>query len=362
MILKRVSYTNFRNIKEATIDFSPGVNLLYGDNAQGKTNALEGVYLCAQGRSHRTAHEKDYIAYGEEFSKVILRYEDRVRTQELELRYLRSGRKFCRKNGINLRKMSEFIGNFRAVIFCPEHLAIVKEGPGERRGYLDAALCQTDPVYLAELQKYTAALRQRNALIAAYPVRPDAFFEMQELFAEQMANSAEVISRKREEYVKEADLLTAGIFEEMTAGGEKPRLFYRKRASAEEYMALYRTEWSKEIRAGTSLFGVHKDDIEITLNDRAARVFASQGQQKSIAVALKLAEGILSREKTGEYPVFLLDDVFSELDRTRREYLLGGLEGKQVIITCPDDALAGRTDGKVIRVEGGTYREVQNGR
>lgn len=359
MVLKEVSYTNFRNIGRAELSFEPGVNVLYGENAQGKTNALEGIYLCAQGRSHRTAHEKDYIGYGQDFAKVGLIFEDRVRRQELELRYLANGRKYCKKNGLPLRKMSEFIGNFRAVIFCPEHLAIVKEGPGERRNYLDAALCQTDARYLSELQEYALALRQRNALIAGWAQDQRLFAETQEFFARQMAKSSAILSQKRAEYVEKADRIVSEIFADMTGGGERPQLRYRKQCTEEELLKLYLNDWQKEIRAGTSLYGVHKDDIEILLNDRPARVFASQGQQKSIAVALKLTEGLLSKEKTGEYPVFLLDDVLSELDAKRQQFVLGGLENKQVIITCCDRSALKNMKGRVILVENGRYQTVR---
>ncbi|MBO7090068.1 MAG: AAA family ATPase, partial [Lentisphaeria bacterium] len=189
MILKKAAFLNFRNIESAEISFSPGVNLLFGNNAQGKTNALEGIYLCAQGRSHRTAHEKDYIRQGGEFAKVTVDFADKLRDQQLELRYLKNGRKYCRKNGLAVRKMSEFIGSFRAVIFCPEYLAIVREGPSERRAFMDAALCQLDPVYLSALQTYAAALMQRNKLIALYPADPKPFEETEELWAEQMASA-----------------------------------------------------------------------------------------------------------------------------------------------------------------------------
>ena len=356
MKLDRVNYTNFRNIESAQISFCPGVNLLYGENAQGKTNALEGIYLCAQGRSHRTAHERDYIRYGAEFAKVTLWFEDGQRAQTLELRYLKNGRKYCRKNSVPVGRMSEFIGNFRAVIFCPEHLSIVKEGPGERRAFLDAALCQTDQSYLAALQKYSLALQQRNRLIAEYPFKPEPFNETQELWAEQLAESGEYLSARRAEYVEKAEGAVKAIFADMMDGGETPRLLYKKVQTKEELLVLYLNEKDKELRAGGTLYGPHKDDIEILLNDRAARSFASQGQQKSLAVAMKLAEGLLSKEKTGEYPVFLLDDVLSELDARRRAYILRGLDGRQAVITCCDEsALREFPKGEIIRVTNGKY-------
>lgn len=360
MILQKIEYTNFRNIEEQTLLFDPGVNLLVGENAQGKTNALEGIYLCAQGRSHRTTHERDYILYGADFAKVRLRYKDARRENELELRYLKNGRKSCRSNGLPLKKMSEFIGNFRAVIFCPEHLSIVKEGPGGRRAFLDAALCQTDQRYLSELQKYNAAMQQRNRLIAEYPVNPAAFSETQEFFALQMAKSAEYISAMRSEYLGRISDLVSEIFREMTEGRETPRFRYLRQQTEEEYKKQYLYEYAKELKAGSTLFGIHKDDVEITLNDRPARAFASQGQQKSIAVAMKLAEGMVSQQKTGEYPVFLLDDVLSELDVHRQKFILGGLAGKQVIVTCCDaDAVKNFPSGRVIGVEKGRYQTVR---
>ena len=360
MILKRVRYQNFRNIASADISFSPGINLFCGDNAQGKTNALEGIYLFAQGRSHRTAKEKDYITYEQDFAKVILDYENKQRENQLELRYLRSGRKFCRKNGLALRKMSEFIGNFNAVIFCPEYLSVVREGPSQRRAFMDGALAQTDRVYLSALQKYNAALLQRNRLIAEYPFHPEAFDQTEELWAEQLAEEGEILSFKRAEYMEKIEKEVRKIFEDMMEGKEEPRLLYRKPMKKEEYMELFRNNRQRELKAGTTLFGVHKDDIEILLNDRSARVFASQGQQRSIAVAMKLAEGEVCREKTGEFPVFLLDDVFSELDDRRKNYILSGMEGRQVLITCCDRKDAERIpDGRVIFVEKGQYTTVR---
>lgn len=360
MKLEKVQYRNFRNIEEAEICFSPGVNLLYGDNAEGKTNAIEGIYLCAQGRSHRTAKERDYIRYGEEFAKVDLDYRDANRQSRLEIRYLKNGRKFCKKNGLSLKKMSEFIGNFRAVIFCPEYLSVVRDGPGERRAFMDSAISQLDPVYLSALQRFSGALLQRNRLIGEYSFRPEAFEQTGELWAEQIAESSEILSFKRAEYVEKIGKEVELLFADMTCGREKPAFLYKKPMKKEEYLRLFAENKERELRAGCTLFGVHKDDIEITLNDRSARVFASQGQQRSLAVAMKLAEGAVSRDTTGEYPVFLLDDVLSELDSTRKSYILSGLQEKQVIITCCDEKDAEKVpEGRVIRVEKGKYQTIR---
>lgn len=359
MIVKNISYTNFRNIEGARISFDPGINLLYGDNAQGKTNALEGVYLFARGRSHRTAKEKDFILHGRDFACLTLEFEDVRRTQRLDVRYLRSGRKFLKKNGMPVKKSSEFIGNFRAVIFCPEYLSIVRDGPSERRAFMDGGLCQLDPVYLAALQKYNCALMQRNKLLANCRFDPNPFLLTGELWAEQMAQSGEIISFKRAEYMEQIEKEVKTLFFEMTAGAEEPTLCYKSPKKAEEFMALFESAKEREMKNGCTLVGVHKDDVEILLDGRPARIFGSQGQQRSIAVAMKLAEGSISAKITGEYPVFLLDDVLSELDDKRKRFVLSGLEGRQVIITCCDEKDAERiAGGRVIRVEKGQYQTV----
>ncbi len=360
MILRKVEYTDFRNIERQKIEFSPGINLLYGENAQGKTNALEGIYLLAQGRSHRTVHEKDCIRYGREFAKVLLEYEDSRRCQLLEWRCMKNGRKFCRKNGMALRKMSEFIGNFRAVIFCPEYLSVVRDGPSERRNYMDAAISQLDREYLAALQRYSNALVQRNKLLQTYAFDPAPFEMTGELWAQQLAENGEILSFKRAEYMEKAEKAVVDIFAGMTGGKEIPRLIYRNPMKKDDYLRLFSENKQREIKAGTTLFGVHKDDIEILLNEKPARVFASQGQQRSLAVAMKLAEGEISRGITGEFPVFLLDDVLSELDDTRKNFILSGLKGRQVIISCCDKTDAERiSEGSVIAVEKGQYTKIR---
>ncbi len=360
MIVQRIGFTNFRNIGNAVLEFCPGMNLLYGDNAQGKTNAIEGIYLFARGRSHRTAHEKDYIKQGEEFSKLFLEYEDQRRTQRLELGYLRGGRKFCRKNGVAVKKMSEFIGNFRAVIFCPEYLSIVRDGPSERRAYMDGALAQLDREYLFALQNYGAALSQRNKLLAESLFHPEAFEQTDEFWTEQLAQNGEIVSFKRAEYVEKIDREVGKIFKDMTGGAEEPKLVYKKPMKKEEYLKLYEENRQRELKAGATLFGTHKDDIEIFINGRPARVFASQGQQRSLAVAMKLAEGQVSFEKTGEFPVFLLDDVLSELDDRRKRFILSGLSGRQVLISCCDRDNAEKIpEGRVIMVEKGQYTRIR---
>ena len=332
MICKKASYYRFRNIESSEIEFSDRINVIYGDNAVGKTSAIEGIYLCAQGRSHRTSHEKDYIKFGEDYAAVSVVYEDENRKNELSMLWSQKGKRQCRMNDVAIKKMSEFIGNFRAVLFTPEHLSIVKEGPAMRRSFLDNAISQLDKLYVTSLQRYAAILAQRNKIISD-SFKDPSLLDTIDVWSEQLAEEAAVISQKRSLYIERLSRYVADIFRDMTGGREVPKLVYTGEKTKEEYLTFLKDNLQREIRYGATLFGTHKDDVTIFLNDKEARSYASQGQQRSFSLALKLAEGEISKDESGEYPVFLFDDVLSELDKKRREYIMAGLDQRQVIMT-----------------------------
>ena len=337
MICKKARYYQFRNIVSEELIFDEGINIICGDNAVGKTSAIEGIYLCAQGRSHRTSHEKEYIRFGEELAAVTLLYEDRERENEIGITWSAKGKRSCMKNGVSLKKMSEFIGHFRAVLFTPEHLSIVKEGPGMRRSFLDAAISQLDRIYVGNLQRYHSILMQRNRILTDAYKEP-SLLDTIDVWSKQLAEEAAAISQKRRRYVERLSGYVRDIFSDMTGGREKPELVYTGERTAEEFEKQLTENLQRELRYGSTLFGTHKDDVTILLNGKEARSYASQGQQRSLSLVLKLAEGEISREDTGEYPVFLFDDVLSELDNSRKEYLMAGLTGRQVIITTCEKA------------------------
>ncbi len=356
MICRKVVYRNFRNIAYAEWEPSAEVTVLNGPNGQGKTNTLEGIFLFAGGRSFRTVHENELVRFGEEFAQIDMIYHDGKRDHTMSLRFVpKAGKRFCRKNGVPLTKLSEMVGNFRAVLFCPEHLAIVRDGPAVRRRFLDTALSQTDPVYLRSLQTYNAVLNQRNALIKMARERRDdnLFLSTASLWSEQLAEEAEKISMTRASYIERLGSYVKAILSDMTGGVEQVSLIYQMPRTKEEYLRLLTDNMERELRFGATLYGTHKDDILVHLGGKEARSFGSQGQQRSIALAMKIAEGELSREVTGEYPVFLFDDILSELDASRRAYLLSGIEGRQVIITSCDKI---ETACKVYTVNGGEIR------
>ena len=357
MICKNIKFTNFRNIEQADIEFCPGVNVFYGNNAVGKTNALEGVYLFAHGKSFRASSDRDMISFSCPAANVKLSYADSVRERDMEIKFKLGSRKMCYRNGINIKKMSDFVGYFRAVLFCPEHLSIIKDGPSERRSFLDGAICQLKPIYLASLQKYNNILSQRNTLLKGYEENKDLFDKTAELWSSCLAREAALIARERYEYVKLLNGYVNEFFKDMTNGRETPLLEYNKVLTEEEYFTKLTENLEKEIAAGTTLYGIHKDDVDVYLNGHEARSFCSQGQQRCLALSMKLGEGEISRDVTGEYPVFLFDDIFSELDASRREYVTGGIRKCQVIITsCTTEGLD-KIAGNVIRVENGRYTQ-----
>ena len=371
MIVRRVSYRDFRNIKSADIELSPGVNVLIGNNAEGKTNALEGIYLMASGKSFRTPKERDMVSFGAPFFEVSLYMEDAKRSQELYFKAYASEtskKRECRKNGILMLKISELLGNFRAVLFCPEHLAIVKAGPSERRSFLDIAICQLRPIYLKSLQKFNKILAHRNALLKQIS-EGNGEASLLSVYSEQLAKESALIFRTRAEYIKRLDEYVKKFFRELgetdeIITSETPSLIYKNSLKTNErisemeaydlYYKLLTENISKEIGAGVTLYGVHKDDIEIFLDSREARQFASQGQQRSLALAMKLGEGEISMEYSGEYPVFLFDDVLSELDVRRQKFLLSRINDRQVIMTtCAPPPV--ESSAHFIDVSGGCY-------
>ncbi len=365
MYCHEIQLENFRNIKNATVRFREGVNLLVGDNAQGKTNMLEAVYFATIGKSFRGASSDELISFGEESSNIVMQYHDSVRMSTLSVKISSDRQKIIEQNGVKIRRLSEMVGQLRAVLFVPEHLSLIKEGPSERRNWLDVALCQLYPRYLTALSRFNKLLKNRNRLLKDSENDFGSFAVTVDFWSEQMSREASIVTAYRQEYIKRASEHVSRFFSDMTGNKETVELIYSPSVKLpveecgdtdkvyEEYVKLLTSNYQREMAAGTSLWGIHKDDIDIKINGRAAREFASQGQQRSISLAMKLAEGEICREITGDDPIFLFDDVLSELDINRRTYLLSELNGVQVIMTGCDRSFTG--DAHVISVENGNY-------
>lgn len=360
MRIVTVEYKDFRNISAASVTLAEGSNIFLGANGAGKTSALEGMHYFAQGRSFRTRHDNELVRFGCGSASLTMRFSDSRRTSEASFKIDTARKKrYCRLNGADVTKLSEFIGAFRAVLFCPQDLRLVSDGPAMRRQFVDAALSQLYPAYVSLLQRHNDILAQRNALLRAASLKgpgDPVNLETLGIWSEQLAATSAKVAERRGEYVERLEKEVQALIYDMTGGREKPSLLYDRVRSESEFLELLTSNVEREIRMGTTLYGAQRDDIEIMLDGREARAFSSQGQQRSIALAMKLAEGILSKEVTGEYPVFLLDDIFSELDDARKTYLARGLEGKQVVITSCEKVPADAA--KVFTVSGGEIREI----
>lgn len=363
MIIKRFKAENFRNIEKCDIEFSPGVNLLYGKNAQGKTNVVEGIYYFSRGKSFRGREDKELVRFGSEGFRIFAEYESALGEESLE--YAMFGKERLRKkNDYKINKVTEMIGSFKAVLFYPDDLGLVKDGPDERRGFLNVAAAACYAPYVKYYTDYKRALENRNCILKM--MQKGLYIDSRELesWSDSMAEYASHIHLFRCDYIDRLSKYASVILGEISDGGEELLLSYessvegktgRREDIKEEYKKILSSSLDREIAAGVTLFGPHRDDLDIKINGKSARSFASQGQQRSIVLALKLSEGEVIREICGEYPVFLFDDVLSELDEKRRKYVLSGIGDRQIIITCCDrNECVGFTNNE-IEVSGGRY-------
>ncbi len=360
MYLKTFKAKNYRNITACELMFTPGVNLLIGENAQGKTNALEGIFAFARGKSFRGASDSELVKFDTDGFETEITFADKNRVQSLSYSYINGKRVRCR-NGVKIARLNESLGHFRAVLFYPEHLQVIKGGPGERRDLINIAIAQLDTQYLRDYAAYQKILENRNFILKT--AQKGGYYDAYELTAwsEQLADYAARIHTVRVAYIKGLTPHAARFLKEISAEQENLTLTYLSDTEAEDYegakkdyLAAFTENVAREIAAGCTLWGVHRDDIEFMIDGRSARAFASQGQQRSCVLAVKLAEGEYAKEVTGDYPVYLFDDVLSELDERRRRYVLGMSEERQLILTACDSHLEGAGYHE-IRVTGGKY-------
>ena len=341
MKLKRFKAENFRNIEKCDIEFADGVNLIYGGNALGKTNVIEGIYLFSRGRSFRTAQEKDMVKYDASGFRIAIDYESL--NGECSLEYASFGReKRRRRNGYPVKSVREMIEGFKAILFHPDNLSLVKGGPEERRAFLNVAAAQYYPAYISDYARFAPALDNRNALLKN--ASKGLFVDDAELLAwsESMAEYASYIYKTRVEYLKKLEVYVKEIGLKISDGKEEISFEYKSDVENDgdrefvkaEYLTALTSSLDKERIVGTSLYGPQRDDIIIKINGQPTRGFASQGQQRSIVLSMKLAEGEVIRDTFGEYPIFLLDEMLSELDEARRKFVLESLKGKQTVITA----------------------------
>ena len=367
MRITHLELNDFRNIAQLSIDPGEGVNIIYGANAQGKTNLLEAIWLCSGNKSFRGAREREMTRFGEKVFHIRLHFADRERTQLISYDSGGDKRKL-QLNRMPLRSASELTGEFTCVVFHPEDLSLVKDGPADRRNFLDIAISQIKPIYGKYIAQYSGLMEQRNALLKQIH-RSGTGREMLSVWDEQLSRIGTAISILRQDYLQKLSPLAAGVYGGFTGNRETFSLEYESsvfrqglpgQIYSEELIDQYRKALSEhleeDIRLHFTGVGVHRDDIEILVNGISARSYGSQGQQRSCAIALKIGEAMLLKGVTGENPVILLDDVMSELDPGRQDYLLNRIRGFQVFITCCDTTWAGQlADGNIFEVSNGVF-------
>lgn len=354
MIVKNIEFENFRNIECEKIEFSEGINVIYGENAQGKTNIIEGIYLFARGKSFRAFKDKELVKFDKSVAYAKMNFESKGNETLFGVEIPKSQTKRFYRNKIKVAKTSEIIGEFRAVLFCPSHLGIIKDSASVRRKFLDVAISQLRPVYIKMMARYNTVMEERNAILKMLPEERKLNQDLMDIYSEELSSLCADIADIRNEYIKKLDYWVSIFFEEMKKGKEKPKITYESNVNENDFesreslknrfLELLKNNKEREYKYGATLFGIHKDDIKIEINGRDSRFYSSQGQQRSLALAMKMAEGEISRENKGEYPVFLFDDVLSELDDNRKKYVLSNINSRQVIITGCDKGVFENTD------------------
>ncbi len=343
MRVERLWLSDFRNISRMELELGPDTNIIYGENGQGKTNLLEAVWLFTGAKSFRGAKEKQMVRFEKEKASCRMDFFAAGRSQEASLEI--SSRRTAALNGVPLRTAAGLAGNFCAVIFSPAHLSLIKNGPQERRRFIDISICQMKPKYIHILSEYTRILNQRNCLLkeAGYGGN---LLDTLDIWDARLASYAAVLIKTRATFLEKLKPSAQGIYSGISREKEQFDFAYAPCFPCDltggipeieaQMICQLKQARQEELRTRMTGYGPHRDDIKILLDGQDARAYASQGQQRSCVLALKLAECEIIKENTGEYPVVLLDDVMSELDIFRREYLLHSLSGRQLLITCCD--------------------------
>lgn len=356
---------NYRNYQLAQVEFDSSVNVITGQNAQGKTNLLEAIAFLAQGRSFRTYKDAPLIRIGAQAAYITGNVYAQGRDLKIEARLFDQslGRKQLLINGVKLKRSSDLSGRFCTVLFCPDDIMLFREGSQSRRRFLDDAISQLSPAYAAAAARYEALLKRKNRILKDQDEKPSLLDNLED-YNISMAKEGSLMIVTRAKYVARISQLAAGILEELSSGREQLELQYRTVSSVTDpldresvYIALREhqaSHYRAELESRTCLSGPHKDDFESFINGLSIKTFGSQGQNRSGIVALKMAERELLKEDLGEYPVLLLDDVLSELDAGRQEFILSKIDKGQVFVTCcQGERLVSQTVGRGITIQGG---------
>ncbi len=356
MVIKSLDLINFRNYEKLEIEFSEGTNILFGENAQGKTNILEAIYLSSTTKSHKGSKDKDIIKFGEDESHIrTILEKDKVLTK-IDMHLRKNKTKGIAIDSQKIKKAAELLGILNVVFFSPEDLNIIKNGPSERRRFIDMELCQIDNFYLYNLNNYNKIVNQRNNLLRDLYSNP-SLKDTLGIWDSQLVSYGQKIIERRILFINQLNDIIRDIHRNLSDGKERIEIIYEQNTSIEEYSSNLASNTGKDIKYKQTTVGPHRDDICFLVNGIDVRKFGSQGQQRTAALSLKLSEIELMKRITGDNPVLLLDDVLSELDENRQNCLLNSIGNIQTIITCTglDEFVNKRFEiNKVFRVQEGT--------
>ena len=345
MFIESLKLKNYRNYEEVEINFDKNINIIYGDNAEGKTNLLEAIYMCSTSKSHKNVKDDEIINFQKEEAHIKLIFYNVLETinkNEFKKRFIdiqlnKESKKGIAIDGVKIDKVSDFLGLFNVVMFAPEDLNIIKDGPSARRKFLDIEICKIDKMYVSFLANYNKVLNQRNALLRDIKQQSgnnkEVLISMIDSYDEQIIKYGAEIIKKRRKNIEELDKKINDIHYSISGKREKVYINYES-IDEREYRELLTETRELDLKNQFTFVGPHRDDISFVIDEQDIRKFGSQGQKKTAAISLKLAELEILREKNNEPPVLLLDDVFSELDENRQKTLVQNLAGIQTIITC----------------------------
>lgn len=356
MILKSVALSHFRNYDDLYMEFDKGTNILYGDNAQGKTNVLESIYVSGTTKSHKGSKDRELIQFGQEESHIRTVVEKGGLDYQIDMHLKKNKSKGIAINRIPIKKASELFGILNIVFFSPEDLNIIKNGPSERRRFLDVELCQLDKIYLYNLTKYNKILNQRNRLLKDINFKPE-LLDTLAVWDMQLVEYGKKIIQTRKEFVEELNAIVYEIHKKISGNKEELVLKYEPDVIAENMEAQLEKCKEKDLRFGQTSVGPHRDDLCFMIKEIDVRKYGSQGQQRSCALSLKLSEIELVKKSIKETPILILDDVLSELDSNRQNFLLNSIHDIQTIITCTglDEFVRNRFEiNKIFKVVNGT--------
>lgn len=374
MIIDRICADGYKNLSAVDIIPHSEMNILCGDNAQGKTNMIEAVWLMTGCRSFRGTRDRDFIGFDKEKAEISVDFTDSFRKQNISFSVKKANirEKNIALNGVKVNLLSKLFGNLKCVVFTPEDLLIAKGSPDNRRNFVDLSASQLKRSFVYALNKYDDLLGQRNALIKDIAFGRRSEDEL-DIWDEQLAKTGAYISVIRDTYCNNLNNYTESLYNKITDGKETMKIYYQSTVYknldgridhegelADIYYRKLKEHVQDDIKAGYTVCGIHRDDVVTLINGISAREFGSQGQQRSAALVMKLGQARIVRDQTGDAPVMLLDDVLSELDTERQRFILENIDGMQVFITCCDSRVLSGSKGRIFSVSGGSIAPAGN--